>query len=69
MPSGENKWVIITARLCKDCLEGSITDITDKKKIEVELEQYKTRQIGLLQDLNEAVKYKIHEFDNGNGQV
>jgi PAS domain S-box-containing protein len=67
LPNGENKWVIVTARLCKerDCLEGSITDITDKKKMELELEQYKAKQIGVLQNLNEAVKYKIHELDNG----
>ncbi len=72
LPSGKRKWAILTARKCLhgDCLEGSITDITERKLLEIELQKYKDKEIKSLQQLQEQVKCRMDQFEevaNGNG--
>lgn len=61
--NGEKKWVIITSQLCPegDCIEGSLTDITETKRIEEELESYKSRDT--LKIIRDEVKEKLKFYN------
>lgn len=61
LPNGESKYVIITAKYCKrgNCIEGSITDVTEKKLMEMELESYRRAEIDKLVALNEKIRRHV----------
>ena len=66
LQNGDMKWVVATARACADgiCIEGSMTDITDRKKLEIKLEEYQKAEIHTLQTLQECCQERINAFDN-----
>ncbi len=65
LPNGDVKWVVLTARACADgdCIEGSITDITERKQLEAKLEEYQKAEIHTLQNLQESCQARIEAFD------
>ncbi len=65
LPNGDVKWVVLTARTCAngDCIEGSITDVTERKQLEAKLEEYKMAEINTLQNLQESCQARIDAFD------
>lgn len=69
LPNGDVKWVVLTAQACVDgdCMEGSITDITERKQLEAKLEEYQKAEIHTLQNLQESCKARIDAFDTSLG--
>ena len=61
--NGSSKWILLSARYCKnrDCIEGSMTDISDKKYVESELVLYKEKELKFLKDISEAIDQRIHD--------
>jgi PAS domain S-box-containing protein len=71
---GKKIWVAITARLCEDegYLEGSIMDISDRKRLEEEIDKYRQRETACLADLAQEAKRRLSDISvngNGNGHV
>lgn len=64
LENGKQVWVCATAKLVDDgkIIEGSLTDITERKKLEVELEEYKNREMRILSDLRIKINKRLSEF-------
>jgi PAS domain S-box-containing protein len=64
---GRELWVQVSGRYCRsgDCIEGSLTDITEKLAMKEELEEYKVKGLAELQEMERAIKMKLKEYDKG----
>lgn len=65
---GRNIWVLLCARIYEDrgYLEGSLQDITENKRLELELMAYREREVQNLCKLQADVKQKITALENGS---
>jgi len=63
--TGSKKWAILTCRVCEDgdCLEGSIIDITYRKKIQMELDTYKEKDIEMLKGIQYSVQDRLKSYE------
>lgn len=61
IPGGDKRWAILTARPCRHggCLEGSITDITERKKLEAELRNIQVKEMQTLRDIQSAIQDRL----------
>ena len=70
LQDGTEKWVNITARLCKnragcgmclsqECIEGSIMDITERKLLEMRVKQYEVEEVASLQQLRKSIEMRL----------
>jgi|AP95_1055475.scaffolds.fasta_scaffold120901_1 PAS domain S-box-containing protein len=58
---GEEKWVMVSASLCDDepCLEGSLTDVTARKRLEQKVIDLQENEITEMSVLKEAMEKRI----------
>jgi len=61
LPNGEHRWAIVTSMMsrCGNYLEGSLTDITERKRLEAELTKYQNEQISTLRSLQNEIKKRV----------
>ncbi len=61
---GEDKWVMVSAALCDDepCLEGSLTDVTARKRLEEKVADLQENEITEMSVLKEAVEKRIASY-------
>jgi PAS domain S-box-containing protein len=64
LPSGEEKWVMVSAHFCKDspCLEGSLTDITSNKELEKKVIALQRNELGEMNTLKKDIKARINNY-------
>jgi PAS domain S-box-containing protein len=64
LPNGEHHWAIVTSMVsrCGKYLEGSLTDITERKQLEAQLTHYQNEQISTLRGLQDAIKQRVKEM-------
>lgn len=60
---GVRRWAILTARPCRngDCIEGSITDITQRRLLELEIERLKHKEIVKIKAIGEQARARMNE--------
>lgn len=69
LPSGDKKWVIVTAKLCKkrNCIEGSVIDITERKQLELltkfDFEKMQKNEIEEVKKLRRLISERLQDFD------
>ena len=61
----EKIWVSISATLCEggECLQGSITDITQQKKMEEEIEDLRQSSIKTLKEIKKQAKHRLEKVN------
>jgi PAS domain S-box-containing protein len=66
--NGKKIWVQISGQYCPegDCIEGSITDITDKHKMQEDLEKYKIRGLAELRKIEKEIQMKLEEYNSAD---
>jgi PAS domain S-box-containing protein len=64
LKDGTKKWAILTACLCENssCIEGSLTDITDRKKMEIEIEALKKQRHKEFSKLHKDIEKKLAQY-------
>lgn len=64
LPDGTFRWAIVTMSIsnCGNYLEGTITDITVRKKLEKKLSEYKRQQLSTLRNLNNQIREKCQSY-------
>jgi PAS domain S-box-containing protein len=62
---GREMNVLISGTVCEkeDCIEGSITDITDKKLMQLELEEYKAKGLAAARQTGFMIAAKLEEVE------
>ena len=75
----EEKWVLITGKICKGlcqrqgkclpncpgfrCVEGAVIDITEKKKLVLEVERYRETETQALKKIHKSIQARLKNYD------
>ncbi len=61
---GETKFFSLSAKLSEDekTIYGSLLDITETRNMEIKLEEYKTKEISKLHDMDCIIKEKLMQY-------
>jgi PAS domain S-box-containing protein len=63
LENNKKVWVCATARLIDGTIEGSLTDITHRKEMELELSQYRQKETEMLNEIQNKINKRLAEFD------
>jgi len=74
----EEKWVLMTGKLCRglcqrqgkclancpgfSCVEGAVIDITEKKKLQLELEKYRELETESLKKIHKSIQSRLKNY-------
>ena len=75
----EQKWVLITGKVCKGlckrqgkclpncpgfrCVEGAVIDITDKKRLELQVDKYRETETEALKKIHKSIQNRLKNYD------